>query len=105
MFGEQLIRDFQGIFGEEYVWNPEDDIVELAKKVGSQLVKPDIYTSCGTEDHFYLYNRRFRDEMTKLDLEHTYEEWAGSHDWIFFNEALKKGLNWWENRKLEIPSR
>jgi len=93
MFGEQLIRDFQGIFGEEYVWSPEDDIVELAKKVSSQSLKPIIYSSCGTEDPFYTYNRRFRDEMVQLDLKYTYEEWAGSHDWTFFNEALRKGLN------------
>ncbi len=93
IFGEQLIRDFQSIFGEGYAWNPEDDIIELAKKVSCQSIKPKIYSSCGTEDPFYSYNRRFRDEMTALDPEYTYEEWPGSHDWNFFNEALRKGLN------------
>ncbi len=92
MFGEQLIRDFQGIFGEEYPWSPEDEILELAKKVSSQAVKPNIYTSCGTEDPFTAYNRRFRDEMSPIDIEYSYEEWPGGHDWNFFNEALQKGL-------------
>lgn len=30
--------------------------------------------------------------MKKLDFDFTYEEWAGDHDWYFFNEALKKAL-------------
>jgi putative tributyrin esterase len=31
--------------------------------------------------------------MKNLDFDFTYEEWPGSHDWYFFNEALKKALN------------
>jgi len=92
-YGEQLIKDFQAIFGEQLEWSCQDEILELAKKVNEHSIKPKIYSACGTEDYFHGDNIRFRDEMEKLDFDFTYEEWPGSHDWYFFNEALKKALN------------
>jgi putative tributyrin esterase len=64
--------------------------LELAKKANEQPLKPKIYSVCGTEDYLHGYNISFRDELKNLDFDFTYEEWPGSHDWYFFNEALKK---------------
>lgn len=91
-YGERIINDFQAIFGEELVWKPHNEILELAKKINKENIKPKIYVACGTEDYFYSDNRRFCKEIEKLDFDFTYEEWAGIHDWYFFNEALKKAL-------------
>jgi len=93
IYGEQLIKDFQGIFGEQLEWSCQDEILELAKKVNQQPLKPKIYSACATEDYLHKDNVRFCDEMKKLDFDFTYEEWSGNHDWHFFNEALKKALN------------
>jgi len=93
-YGEQLFRDFQGIFGERLEWRPENDILELAKRIKGQSAIPSVYLACGTEDRFYVENKRFCEELEKLGIAFTYEEWAGSHDWVFFNEALKRSLEW-----------
>lgn len=93
-YGGQLFKDFQGIFGERLEWKPENDLCELAKGINVYSEKPSIYLACGTEDRFYDENRRFCEEIGKLGIGFTYEEWAGSHDWVFFNEALKRSLEW-----------
>lgn len=40
-YGEQLLRDFQSILGENLQWNPENEILSLAKKITSSI-KPTI---------------------------------------------------------------
>lgn len=92
IYGEQLIKDFESIFGKQLEWNSKEEILELAKKINHNTTKPKIYCACGTEDYMHEANVRFRDEMETLDHNFTYEEWEGSHDWYFFNEALKKAL-------------
>ncbi|MBM7836264.1 alpha/beta hydrolase [Clostridium sardiniense] len=92
MYGEQLITDFLSAFGQELECNPQNEILELAKSVSVQEIKPKIYLACGTEDYLRDYNIRFRNEIEKINLNFTYEEWEGVHDWYFFNEALKKAL-------------
>ncbi|MCE5286719.1 MAG: hypothetical protein LLG02_12845 [Pelosinus sp.] len=95
MYGERIINDFEAIFGKELVWTSANEIVELAKKINGEKVKPKIYTACGTNDFFHDDNVRFQGEMKKLDFAFTYEEWAGVHDWFFFNEALRKSLSFY----------
>ncbi|MBP2144478.1 S-formylglutathione hydrolase FrmB [Methanococcus voltae] len=92
MYGEQLIRDFHACFGERLEWIPEYEILELAKKVSDNQLKPKIYCNCGNEDYFLNENMRFSEEMKKLDFDFTFEELPGNHDWYFFNQALKKSL-------------
>ena len=92
MYGEQLITDFQAAFGERLESNPQNDILELAKNVSNQPIKPKLYCTCGTEDDFHGDNMRFGDEMKKLNFDFTYEEWSGIHDWNFFNESYRKAL-------------
>jgi S-formylglutathione hydrolase FrmB len=33
--------------------------------------------------------------MKTHDFDFTYEEWSGDHDWYFFNDALKKTIEFW----------
>ncbi|MDR0878038.1 MAG: esterase family protein [Treponema sp.] len=90
-----LLHDFYCIFGDDLVSGPEHEITELAKKTIAGKVKPKIYAVCGTEDSLRKDNLRFKGEMEKLDIDYTYEEWAGKHDWYFFNDALKKAIQIW----------
>ncbi len=91
-WGEQIVRDFQGIFGERLEWSPEYELTDLAAKAAGEPVKPEIYLACGREDPLYPMNHRFYEIVQGLDLPATFEEWAGSHDWFFFNEALQRVL-------------
>jgi S-formylglutathione hydrolase FrmB len=103
LFGTQLIKDFQAIFGPELRLNSDDDIMELLRgKAGASDalplnsdMTPSIFMACGTEDPMMLSdNRRFVQEVSHLDhaTDLTYREWKGGHDWIFFNQALKAAL-------------
>jgi putative tributyrin esterase len=92
-YGEQLVKDFQAAFGEQFECSSQGDLLELANAANGQAVKPKIYCTCGTEDYLHGDNARFRDEMKKLDFDFTYEEFPGIHDWNFFNKALKRALN------------
>lgn len=92
MFGPRLINDFKAIFGENFDWTPECDILQLAQRLSQQNTKPVIYTTCGTEDPFYADHQRFSVEMDALEFDFTHYETAGAHDWNFFNHALEQTL-------------
>lgn len=92
-YGEKLIQDFVLAFGTDLEWRLEDEILELAKRISTKETKPIIYATCGTEDFLRDYNTRFNEEMQKLDFDFTYEEWKGTHDFIFFDESLKKAID------------
>lgn len=90
-YGEQLSRDFQAILGQNLKWNPENEILSLAQKIKSST-KPTIFCACGTDDAMRISNQRFASCMKDLGFDFTYEEWAGNHDFYFWNEALKKSV-------------
>lgn len=87
--GNVRIDDFKFIFGPDFEWKKEAEILELAEKVSGGRVKPIIHTTCGTEDFLYQDNLRFSKVMKTLDLEYSYDQWDGSHNWYFWNESLK----------------
>ena len=92
IYGEQLINDFYAAFGENLEWSPDNEILELARKVSDQPVKPKVYLTCGISDYFRQDNQRFSNEMKDLNLDFEYEEWEGEHNWHFFDEAIKRAL-------------
>jgi S-formylglutathione hydrolase FrmB len=92
---EAILRDFQAVFGEELAYTEGDEIIKLARKIASRTIQPKIYAACGTEDNLRKENSRFKEQIEKLNLDYIYEEWAGAHDWQFFNDALKKSLQIW----------
>lgn len=91
-FGEQIIKDCKSIYGDSLVWKPEHEILQLVEKAEKSPVRPQIYMACGYDDYLYADNLRFAEEMRERDFHFEYEAWKGGHDWYFFNEALKKGL-------------
>jgi S-formylglutathione hydrolase FrmB len=92
---QALLTDFQAAFGEELAYADSDEIVRLAEKAAARTVRPRIYAACGTEDKLQKEHLRFKEHVEKLNLDYTYEAWAGAHDWYFFNDALKKALETW----------
>lgn len=92
-FGEELMRDFTAIFGEDMEWNPEADILELAKKIGQGVPMPRLYITCGTKDPFYQEHLSFCKELDHLSLPYEFEEWEAEHDFEYFNQALKKTID------------
>ncbi|GHV77584.1 esterase [Spirochaetia bacterium] len=94
---ETILRDFQAVFGTELSYTDGDEIIKLAKKAAAGTVRVKIYAVCGTEDNLQKENVRFKEQVEKLNLDYSYEAWAGGHDWLFFNDALKKALQVWHS--------
>ena len=82
-FGKQLINDFTTIFGESL-------ILENAKKARKQNILPQIYLTCGTNDAFYKDHLHFCNELKNINIPFSFEQWNAQHDFIYFNEAIKK---------------
>ena len=70
------------------------DLFALAKKAARAPVKPRLYQCCGTEDFLYADNVRFRDAVRKLQLDLTYEERPGEHNWAYWDRMIQNALAW-----------
>lgn len=92
----RLLRDFKAAFGEKLECSGKDDILtlidwRLTESAGGIL--PSVYMMCGKQDTYISENRRFADEMIKRpQISFQYQEVPGTHDWYYFDAALKKGL-------------
>jgi len=95
---EEVIKDLYAMYGEDLEYRIEGDVPELVRNFPADKPKPKIYATCGTEDDLVKENHKFRDEMKNTAFDFTYNEWAGGHDWDFFNEGLKKTLEFWNNK-------
>ena len=55
---------------------------------------PRIYQCVGTEDFLCPMNRVVKEKMEKLNLDYTYEEFPGAHDWDFWDAHIRDVLTW-----------
>lgn len=86
---ENIVGDWRNIAGSK------NDLFHLAKKAAeSDGPKPKLFQCVGTEDYLYGDNIRFRDFAQNLGLDHTYEEGPGNHSWDFWDDNIKKVLEW-----------
>jgi S-formylglutathione hydrolase FrmB len=89
------LKEMQAVFGDlSKVPGSKHDLFALAKKVSKMPVKPRLHQCCGTEDFLYADNVRFRDAVSKLPLDLTYEEGLGEHNWMFWDMMIQHVLAW-----------
>ena len=91
----RLLQDMRAAFGEKLECKEEDDLLSLLdSRMKEKRNLPDIRMICGKEDPYLEENRRFAGELNKrAGLAFSYKEIPGSHDWYYFNEALRTGLS------------
>lgn len=91
-----IMPDYQGVFGESGVLDSQNNLLEIAKQASAKdLARIKLFQIIGDEDFLKEDNDRFHDEITsKLAIETKYQVLPGNHDWIFWNEAIKKVLEW-----------
>lgn len=53
---------------------------------------PQIIMDCGKLDSFLEVNREFSSKLTELRILHSYKEFAGGHDWGYWNRRLRNIL-------------
>jgi S-formylglutathione hydrolase FrmB len=91
-FGEQLAVDFLAAWGAGLECAPVDDLPELARLTAKKGAFAKMYLACGFADGFYQSCKRFSNELSGMDYYHKFEAWEGAHEWFFFNEALRRSL-------------
>ena len=89
---ELFMSDYINVFGETIP--SDEDLFNIAKKCQNDPDKPDIYTCVGTEDFLYKDNIKLRDFLKTLDLNYTYRESHGEHNWAFWDEYIQYILEW-----------
>lgn len=87
---------FETVFGDiDKLEGSDMDYNALAENiVKSGRTFPKLYLACGTEDFLIDANREYHKLLEKLEVKHTYVEGPGVHDWYFWDEYIKKALNW-----------
>ncbi len=71
----------------------EDDLFLLTAKAAKEhLPTPALYLTCGLSDFLHEDNRRFCRQLDFLKIPYIYEEWAGSHEWGFWDRSVKQFL-------------
>lgn len=80
-----------GICGERL--SAEDDLLMLTSKAGkAHTPLPPLYLTCGLSDPLYDANKRLRTQMDFLKIPYAYEEWAGAHNWDFWDKSIERFL-------------
>ncbi|GAA3303811.1 esterase family protein [Dactylosporangium vinaceum] len=85
-------RMWPRIFGDPpMVENTPDDLLHLIKNVKNP---PLLYSACGTEDHLYPSNVKFRDACAEHNVPLVSEFSPGDHDWRFWDAKIRDVLAW-----------
>jgi len=93
---QALKHDMRLAFGDlDTIAGTDNDLFYLANQlVQSTGPRPKLYQWCGTEDFLYTYNLTFRDNARNLELDLTYEEGPGSHEWSCWDYQIHRVLEW-----------
>ena len=87
---KRLEMDLPLVYGYDTdITGTEHDVFALATEAKAKNKSlPELYVSCGTEDFIYPATAGFRDHSRALDINFTYEERPGVHDWKFWDEEV-----------------
>lgn len=92
---------YTSIFGnlDRVEGSPADIYYLLEQHKGNTEALPEIYQCCGTEDFLYGFNLIFRDKLKEMGAKAVFEQWSGGHDWVFWEEALRRAVRWFSFKK------
>lgn len=54
--------------------------------------QPVIAFDCGVDDRLLEHNRRFHERLQRLNIKHRYAEFAGGHDWDYWDLHVQEAL-------------
>ncbi|AQR96202.1 alpha/beta hydrolase [Clostridium saccharoperbutylacetonicum] len=87
---------FESVFGDlTKLYGSDKDYRGLIKSLKARKEKiPKLYMACGTEDFLIEEVRKYQAFLGKENIDITYVESPGEHDWLFWNEHINKILEW-----------
>lgn len=75
--------------------NGIDNPVWLSNKlINEKIDYPNFYMCCGTEDFLYEANCELRAHLDSIGFRYTYHEQPGIHNWDFWDDEIKRILEW-----------
>ena len=82
-------------FDSEKITGTDRDILYLTSKLKEEgWEMPKSFQTVGTEDFTWDFNITARDHFMKLNLDHTFIQRPGTHNFEFWDAALKDFLEW-----------
>jgi len=81
------VDDLTGLMEEN---SAELSVFDMMLKNRKVLAK--IRFDCGTSDPLLEHNRVLHQQMQTYNIPHTYQEFAGSHEWAYWEEHIMKTL-------------
>ena len=78
---------------------PENlDLFRLSEKMSKLPIDEQarVFATCGDNDHLVEDNRKFDAHMKTLSVDFEYKEWAGVHDWKFWEDSLLLAFDFFE---------
>jgi putative tributyrin esterase len=70
-----------------------NDLFRIVQKFDSNKHEaPVVFIDCGKRDSFLDVNRAFSRTLAEYGITHTYKEFSGGHDWVYWNRRLKNIL-------------
>ncbi len=89
-------RYYRHVFGDpEQLLGSDKDPKHLAGELKEkQKSLPRLYLACGTEDFLYSRNEDFHHYLESVDYPHAWVAFQGVHDFVFWNNAMEKALDW-----------
>lgn len=75
----------------------ENSVMRVLKKYGDNL--PRLRFDCGTEDQLIAYNRELHRGLDEAKVMHIYEEFAGAHEWPYWQKHIKDTLLFFDSLK------
>ncbi len=88
--GDPRTPEFARIFGELPVGGP-GDLFALASAADPAAL-PAIRIDCGTEDLLLASNREFHAHLDGLGIQHTYLEFPGAHNWVYWDAHIRETI-------------
>jgi S-formylglutathione hydrolase FrmB len=85
----------RSVYGPDLRYTDDDVLLALARRAAAGPVHPRIYLTIGSQDFLAGPNRQFFSELDELGLDVTHDEWEGGHDWVFWDESLRRALTRW----------
>lgn len=87
---------FKSVFGDlSKLYGSNKDYRALIKSLKDRKENiPNIYMACGTEDFLIGEVRKFKSFLDENDIDNTYIEDYGKHDWEFWNKYINKIFEW-----------
>ena len=96
----KMLDEWNGVFGLDLedptqLAGTNHDVYALAEKNSRENVPfPKMYLGCGESDFLLDANRKFRDLLERLQVDHRYEESEGNHSWKWWDLRIQDGLKY-----------